>query len=202
MSRFFLIRHGDCTGLGERISGRLPGVHLTEKGRAQVEELSERLSELNVDRIYSSPLERTLETAQIVGNRLGIQPESRERLLEIDFGDWAGMDFSELNQNDGWERFNAFRIGTRIPGGETVVEVQARMVAEILHLQSEYPSSSLAVVGHSDPLKTLIAYFLGVPLSLIAGFTISTASVSILEIDSTGSRLVCMNDISGSLPIE
>ncbi len=202
MSRFFLIRHGDCSGLGERISGRLPGVHLTAKGRAQVEALSERLSVYTIDRIYSSPLERTRETAQILGNRLNIQPETRDGFLEIDFGDWSGMDFSQLNQSDGWEQFNAFRIGTRVPGGETVADVQARMVAEILHIQSEYPSSSIAVIGHSDPLKTLIAYFLGVPLSLMPGFTISTASVSILETDSTGSRLVCMNDISGSLPIE
>lgn len=201
MSRFFLIRHGDCAGLGQRISGRTSGVHLTEKGRTQVTELADRLSAYKIDHLYSSPLERTRETAEIVGNRLRLSPKTRDGLLEIDFGEWSGMSFEQLKQSDGWEQFNTFRAGTRIPGGETVAEVQARMVSEILYLASRHPSSSVAVIGHSDPLKTLIAYFLGVPLSLMLGFSLNTASVSILEFDSTGSRLVCMNDISGILPV-
>ena len=202
MSRFFLIRHGDCAGLGERISGRLPGVQLTDKGRVQVNDLAERLSEYKIDHLYASPLQRTRETADIIGNRLKIDPVTRDALLEIDFGEWSGLDFAQLKQSDGWEQFNTFRAGTRIPGGETVAEVQARMVAEILYLTGRHPSSSIALVGHSDPLKTLIAYFLGVPLSLMLGFSLNTASVSILEIDGSGSRLVCMNDISGGLPVE
>ncbi len=202
MSRFFLIRHGDCAGLGEKISGRLPGVHLTEKGRAQVHDLAERLCDYKIDHLYTSPLERTRETAGIIGNRLNLDSESRDRLLEIDFGEWSGLDFEQLDQSDGWDQFNSFRAGTRIPGGETVAEVQARMVAEILYLTNRHPASSIAVVGHSDPLKTLIACFLGVPLSLMRGFSLSTASVSILEIDASGSRLVCMNDISGRLPVD
>ncbi len=128
--------------------------------------------------------------------------EIREGLHEVDFGDWAGMSFEELGEIPRWRQFNTFRSGTRIPGGELMVEVQARMVAEIEAMRREFPKSILALFSHGDPIKTAIAHYAGFPLDLMLRFEIGLASVSILDIRDSGPRLLCLNHTGDRLPIQ
>jgi broad specificity phosphatase PhoE len=98
VTTFLLIRHALCDPIGRSIAGRRPGVHLNDTGVQQAQSLAERLSGLAVGGLYSSPLERALETARPIGARHGLQVETAAGLNEIDFGDWTGRNLNELDQ--------------------------------------------------------------------------------------------------------
>ncbi len=199
MSVFLLIRHAGNPAVGKRLTGTLPGVHLNEEGKAQAEMLAERLGRISIDAIYCSPLERTFETALPLAGRLGLEIHISEKLTEVDFGDWSGLDFHQLAADPLWRQCNIFRSGTRPPNGELVVEVQQRMVTEIERLRKEYPHGTLAVISHADPIKSVLAHYAGIPLDFFPRLEISLVSVSILSISDYGARVLCMNCL-GEVP--
>ena len=135
MTRLYLIRHGENDFvLRGAIAGRQPGIHLNDTGHAQAERLAHELHREGIERIYSSPLERCRETAEPLARRIGIKIEPTDELLELDFGDWTGRTFAELDGCETWHRYNQFRSGTRIPGGELMLETQARVVGFVQDL--------------------------------------------------------------------
>ncbi len=193
MTIFLLIRHGDTDVLGKSIPGRLPGVHLNASGRMQAARLADRLSTIPIDCLVSSPLERAWETAEPIAERLGLAIRVNENLSEVDYGEWSGLSFEELNQRPLWHQYNRFRMGIRIPGGEMATELQARMVREIDSIRSEALSSVVALVSHADPIKTALAAFAGIPLEQMTRVEISPASVSVLALHEDNARIMGVN---------
>ena len=119
MTTFLLVRHGNSTA-GESIPGRLKGVHLSDSGREQVELLAERLASVNCDAIVASPLERTSETAEKIAERMGKTVKYNDALQEIDFGEWVGMRFDELEGMPAWHLWHAFRsVVPESPAGKS-----------------------------------------------------------------------------------
>ncbi len=181
--------------LGNALAGRKPGVHLNAAGRAQAEKLAERLAGVPIDVIYSSPMERTRETAEPTAAKLGLDVHICDGIIELDLGDWTGAGYRELMDSPVWRQFNSFRSGTRIPGGhELTVEVQARMAREMENLRARHPDSIIALFSHGDPIKTAIAHYLGIPLDYILRFTIDPASVSVISVEDYGPRILCINN--------
>lgn len=199
MTTIFLIRHGETDKVGKTISGWLPGVSLNRAGVTQAGKLAERLAGAGIAAIFSSPLERALETAQPLAARLRLQVEAREALGEIRFGDWTGRDIEDLDRDPEWRRFNSFRSSTRAPGGEGMLEAQLRMVSELTDLRRRHPDEAIAVVSHGDPIRAAIAHYAGIPLDLFQRFEISPASVSILRLSEDTAALLRLND-TGEIP--
>ena len=199
MSVFLLIRHASNPAVGKRVTGRMAGVHLNEEGKAQAEILAERLGRISLDAIYSSPLERTVETATPLAERHGLEIRTSENLAEVDIGDWSGMSFDQLVNDPLWKRYNTFRTGTRPPNGELILEVQQRIVVEIERIRSEYPEGIVAIMSHADPIKTVLCYYAGIPPDFLPRLEISLASVSAISINDHGPRILCMNCL-GDLP--
>ncbi len=123
-----------------------------------------------------------------------------EELGEIRLGEWQGLTIQELDQRDDWKRFNTFRSGTPAPGGELMLETQARMVRQLLQLRQKHPTGTVAVVSHGDPLRAVLAFFLGIPLDFVLRFEISPASVSVVQLHEWGARVLCINH-TGELPV-
>src|SRR5919106_6649641 len=194
MTNFLLIRHAQCDPAGHSIAGRLPGVHLNEVGREEAEKLAGRLAELSLAGLYSSPLERALETAQPVAIRQQLSIQSLEELNEIDFGDWTGKTLKELDQLPAWQRFNGFRSGSRIPGGENMAEVLARALQAVHWLRQRHPDPAeiVGVVSHGDLLRLLVAHALGSSVDLMQRLELSPASISILQWERYGPRLLLL----------
>ena len=192
---FYLIRHGTNDLVGRTLASRMPGVHLNDHGRAQAERLAERLAAAPIRAVYSSPLERARETAQPLAVRLGRTVEIEPAINELDFGDWTGRAVADLNRGGapGWEPFNTFRSSTRAPGGEHMAEAQLRMVIALERLRARHPGQHVALVGHADPIRATLAYFLGAPLDFMLRIEISPASVSVLELADWGPRVLCVN---------
>jgi probable phosphomutase (TIGR03848 family) len=193
MTTFFLIRHGSNDLVGKAIAGRLPGISLNREGKRQAERLAVRLAKEPIELIFSSPLERAIETAVPLAKRLGLDIQISDALNEIDFGDWTRQTFEHLETLPRWQQWNSFRSGTRIPDGELMLEVQLRMVAEIHRLRKEYPDQTLALFSHGDPIRAALAYYLGVPLDLFQRIEVDPASASILALSDFGPRILRLN---------
>ncbi len=180
--------------MGTAIAGWAPGIHLNERGRAQRERLAARLVGAPITAIYASPLERARETAAPLAARLGLEVRVEEGLGEIRFGDWTGRTLEELASVPEWRAFNAFRSGTRAPGGELLLEVQARAVGTLDSMRARHPDETVAAVSHGDVLKAVIGYYAGIPIDLLERLEIDAASVSIVAVHAWGARLLRLND--------
>ena len=200
MTNFLLIRHGATDAVGRSIAGRTAGTKLNEEGHAQAERLAARLAGVRLAAAYSSPLERARETAEPFARRLGVEVRISEAFNEIDFGEWTNRTLAELDAVDEWQRFNSFRGGTRIPGGELMLEAQARAVAGLENLRQQHREETIAVVSHGDIIRAVLAHYAGVHLDLFQRIEISPASVSVVAVDDYGPQVLLIND-TGELPI-
>lgn len=199
MTTFLLIRHATHALLKRTLVGRTPGVPLDDEGREQAARLAERLANLKPLALYSSPVQRAVETAAPLSERWGLPVQVAEEFSELDFGEWAGRDFSDLDELKQWEYFNTYRSGTRPPGGESMLEVQARAVTSLQRLHAEHPGSLIAIVSHGDVIRAMLNYYLGAPLDLFRRLEISPASVSVLDLQDWGPHVLLVNHL-GDLP--
>jgi probable phosphoglycerate mutase len=99
----------------------------------------------------------------------------------MDFGAWTGRRFAELDELPEWRRFNTLRSVTRAPGGESMLEVQARAVSAVEALRRRHPEGRCLVVSHGDVLRGLVAHYAGIPLDLFQRLEIAPASVSVVQ---------------------
>ncbi len=195
MPIFLLIRHGENAFLKQgRLPGRLPEIHLNKRGRAQAALLAETLKSAPIQAIYSSPLERAVETAEPLAQALGLTIQLRPALLDTDVGQWQGMHLKELRKLPEWKQVQQQPSTFRFPGGESFLEIQERLVREIELIRRAHKSRDLlAVVFHADPIKLVLAHYLGLPLDNFQKFAVSAGSVSILVIGKSGGQLVGLN---------
>jgi broad specificity phosphatase PhoE len=195
MPIFLLIRHGENPFVKQdRLPGRLPDIHLNQRGREQAAALAETLQAQPIRAIYSSPLERAVETAEPLARALGLPIQLRPGLLDTDVGVWQGLLVRDLRKLPGWKQEQTHSSTFRFPGGESFIELQGRLVREIESLVAAHkPKDMLAVVFHSDPIKLVLAHFLGMPLDNFQRFGVAAGSVSILQVGKSGSRLAALN---------
>ena len=193
MMILLLIRHGENDWVGKRLAGWTPDVYLNEEGCKQAAMLAERLATVPLAAIYSSPLERTQETAQPLADACSLTVQVREGLGETRYGEWTGRSLKELKDEELWPVVQAYPAGARFPDGESMPEVQARMVAELDAIRDAHPDQVVAAVSHSDPIKLAVAHYVGIPLDLFQRLTISPASVTAFAFTRHGPRLICLN---------
>lgn len=199
MMNLLLIRHATNDWVGKKLAGWTPGVHLNEEGQAQATALAQRLADVPLAAIYSSPLERTMETAQPLAEAHGLTVAVREELGESGYGEWTGRSLEELQKEDLWPVVQVYPSGVRFPGGEAMRETQTRIVAALDAIREAHPEQTVAVVSHSDPIKMAVAYYAGLPLDLFQRLAVSPASVTAITFTRFGPRLVCLN-YTESLP--
>jgi probable phosphoglycerate mutase len=195
MPTVLLIRHGENDYVKKRrLAGRLPGVHLNERGRAQAQALAQALKDTPLKAVYCSPLDRAVETAQPIAAARGLTVVKREALVETRLGEWEGQSVKRLSRSKQWKLLQEHPSRFRFPGGEWMVEQQARLVAEIEALCALHkPKDVIACVGHADPLKLIIAYYIGLPLDNFQRLMVNTASISTLALGERGAMLLNLN---------
>ena len=166
MTTILLIRHGVNDAVGKYLAGRTPGVHLNEEGKAQARALAALLKDFPVKAIYSSPLERTLETAGPVSEAVGIPVQVHEGLIETDYGDFRGKHFEELQKLDLWERLLREPASLRFPNGESLREIQTRAAKAVEEIAAQFEKDDLVLCfTHGDIIRLTTAHFIGLPLN-------------------------------------
>jgi probable phosphoglycerate mutase len=198
VTTLLLVRHANCDHVGKRLVGRLPNIRLNSQGEREAETLASRLASMRLAAIYSSPLERAVETARTVAGPHELVVRSAEGLVEIDYGDWTGLTLDEVRALPEWRAYHASRSRMAIPNGERIAEVQARAVATIEQIGAEHPNDTVVAVSHGDVIRAIIAHVACIPLDAIDRFEVLPASVAVIELGKGWRRLRALN--AGSLP--
>jgi probable phosphomutase (TIGR03848 family) len=193
VTTFCLVRHALTDSVHRAVSGRTPGLHLSAEGRVQADRLGEVLKSLPVSAIYSSPLERSVETAESIAARVGVPAQIRKSLTEVEYGDWTGREFSDLAPLEAWRSFNSFRSSTQIPGGESALAVQARAIGELSCLRGSHPGQVLILVSHAEVIRVIVCHYAGIPLDLSLRIEIEPASLSVIAVSEQQARIHGIN---------
>ena len=195
MPIFLLIRHGE-TDYNKKmhLPGRLPDVHLNKKGLQQAQLVADSLKDAPIKAIYSSPMDRTLETAELLAKNLNLQVVPIPGLLETNCGEWQGQSVKKLRRQKIWKSVQLHPSLFHFPGGESIAECQHRMVQVLESLRQQYSEHDVvACFSHADPIKQVVAYYLGLPLDNFQRLSVDTASITALFISDNGSRLIMLN---------
>lgn len=195
MTRIYLVRHGVTEHTGHKLSGWLPGIHLTDAGRAQAAAAAAYLKGVRFKAIYSSPIDRCKETAEIIAQPHGLPVHLEDAVGEVGYGAWSGRSFKSLRRLKLWEVVQNRPSAVRFPEGETLREVQARAVDAVEALAERHPKQTIACVAHADVIRLVVAHYLGVHLDLFQRIAVAPASISGVAIHGPAVQVWTLNTI-------
>ncbi len=194
MTLVLLVRHALTEATGKRLSGQTPGIHLSEAGRIQAQATGARLATVPLAAVYSSPLERCVETAEEVAAPHGLPVVSVPGLLEVQYGRWTGRPLAQLARTALWKRLMQTPSSVRFPEGETLGEVQRRVTDALVEMAERHPNGTVAVVTHAEAIRLALANFAGVHIDLFQRLIVHPGSVSAVALGPGVPRILRMND--------
>jgi probable phosphomutase (TIGR03848 family) len=199
--RLVLIRHAHSEANAAGIlSGRLPNVHLSEKGLAQSEELAVRLGNFPVASLRISPMERCFETISpwinsiVLPKNPNFEPIIDLELTEVDYGTWSGKKLAGLSKNKLWRTVQESPSRMYFPKGEGIAEMQSRAMKSVHQCVSAKVKGTAVIVSHGDVIKSIVASALGMHLDEFQRIIIDPASISIVDFSTTKPRTLLLND--------
>lgn len=204
-TRLVLVRHAVTLETGKTLSGQLPGLDLSEEGRAQAKAAGERLASLPVAAVYASPLERTRQTAEVIAEPHGLEVVPVPGLIDFDVGEWAGRELTDLMKDDLWRVIQAAPSRVTFPGGETLAGMQARAVAALDPLLQAHVGELVVVATHADIVKAAVAHYVGLHFDFFQRLVVSPASITALAFHGPFPVLLTFNDtgsFEGLVPVE
>lgn len=193
-----LVRHGQTATTGKELPGRAPGLHLSDVGQQQAKAAATRVAALQDDKrqvaaVYASPLERTRETAEPIGEAVGHEVQTDEGLLELDMGEWTGLALSAARRKPEWKTIQRYPSSFRFPGGESFLDVQSRMAATLERLRTAHPGQVVVAVSHADPIRVAIAHAMGTHLDLFQRIVVSPCSLTAVALGDDGPTVLTVN---------
>jgi probable phosphomutase (TIGR03848 family) len=195
-----LVRHGQTPTTGKLLPGQAPGLSLSDEGRRQADAAAKRIAALpGVSAVYASPLERARETAAPIARAFKLAVRIHRGLSDIDVGEWTGQSLARVRRRQEWAIVQRYPSGFRFPGGESFVEMQARVAGAIQQIVAQHEHETVAVVSHADPIKLALAHALGIPLDLFQRLAIHPASISAIAYSRTGPSVLTVNSMTGAL---
>jgi len=178
------LRHGQAENNTKKIlAGRSPGVNLTETGIQQAEETGKILESLNVSKIYSSPIDRALQTAEIVGKHCDLDITSDQRLIELDMGKFTKMPYDEIFAKHGNVFLKFYEGSDEVSenGVETFAAVQKRIFDMVDFVVNNHKNENVVLVTHMDPIKAMIGNVLSLKPEILFELIIANASLNIFK---------------------
>ncbi|MBI2998416.1 MAG: histidine phosphatase family protein [Deltaproteobacteria bacterium] len=183
METFFLLRHGETTwNKNGRVMGRLE-VPLNRTGIAQARHVVKLAAHLDIDAIYSSPLKRSLQTARILAQGMKVPVKIDPQLTEVAFGRWEGYQFQQLIRDQAYHRFLKTPLTAKVPGGETMRDVQKRGIEALRRAARKYPQGRILFVTHGDVIRAILCHHLRLPLAEFRRLRIDNGSLTALEVN-------------------
>jgi len=178
------LRHGQAKNNTERVlAGRTPGVPLTEKGVDQSEQAAKFLEEMNISAIYSSPIERAKNTAEIIGKHISIDVRIDDRLIELDMGKFTGRPYDEIFSSHGnvFMKFYRGELEIAHNGVETFEQVKRRILDIVDHVIENHPDENVVLVTHMDPIKAMLSTVVSLSPENLFELIIANASLNIFR---------------------
>ena len=184
MGSIIFLRHGQAKNNIERIlTGRTPGIPLTETGIDQAEKAAKFLEHMNISAIYSSPIERARHTAEIVGKHNSIDVTIDDRLIELDMGKFTGVPYDEIFNSHGnvFMKFYNGELEIAHNGVETFSEVKKRILGIVDHVIENHPDQNIVLVTHMDPIKAMLSTVVDLTPTNLFELIIANASLNIFR---------------------
>jgi probable phosphoglycerate mutase len=197
VTTLFLIRHGLTAQTGKTLYGRAKGIGLDDRGRAQAEALIERFEGVRVSAIYTSPLERCVQTVEPLAAARRIALQRRAALIEMEAGTWTGRPLAQMRRTKAWRVLLDTPSAFRFPDGESFPEAQARAIDELTRIAERHPRGNVVVATHGDIARMLVAHYAGVHLDRFQRTIVDTAGVSVVHLDGGRPHVLLVNDTGG-----
>ena len=200
MGKIFIVRHGQTSGNRARKYFGITDIELNEEGIIQAGLISKRLERENICRIYSSNLKRAFKTAEIIAKPHKINVESKKDLMEINFGDWEGLSFQEIQKSYPHE-FSKWQnniMDFTIPHGESVLELKKRVELAFSEILNSAVENNVVIVTHGGPIRVILSKILS-PNALETTFwkiKQDNASLNIIENMDNTQIISLVNDTS------
>lgn len=195
MPLLLLIRHGENDFTKKhKLAGYTPNVHLNERGQSQALALADALKEVMIKSLYSSPLERAVETATPIAAARGLELQLEAGLLETNVGKWQGRSLAALRLQKHWKVVQNAPSRAQFPEGETFYECQTRIVTALDSISRKHkPQEIVACIFHADPIKLAVAHYIGLPLDHFQRLSCDTGSLTALYLGESGASLIKLN---------
>lgn len=188
--KLLLVRHAHTDAVGRVLAGRAPGHLLNAAGRRASATLAEQLAAVPLSAVYSSPLERAQETAAAIAEPHRLEVRTAPALHELDYGEWTGASFDELREDPRWREWNESRDTARVPGGESMVEAQRRVIEGIEALRQMHDGDVVAAVSHADIIRAALGWWLGIPLGMLQRLAVEPARTSMIDLGGGSPRVL------------
>jgi probable phosphoglycerate mutase len=185
------VADGDDGAGGER--GRLASVLTRSRGKAPAETPGP-----SVTAVYASPLLRTRETAGPIAARLGLDVLADEGLIELDVGEWTGIELKAARKRKEWATIQRYPSGFTFPGGESFVDMQARITGTLARLCAAHPGETIVAVSHADPIRAAVAHAMGTHLDLFQRVVVSPCSITAIAYGDEGPTVLTVNDTTAT----
>ncbi len=206
MTTLVLVRHGLTRMTGPVLAGWTPGLHLDERGEKQAAAVADRLAPLPFVSLVSSPLDRCQDTIAAIAAKQANPPaiETDDRFGECRYGDWTGKELKVLAKDPMWKVVQAHPSAAVFPGGEALLDVQARAVGAVRDhdtaLRATHGDDALWLAcSHGDVIKAIVADALGMHLDLFQRITIDPCSVTVIRYTELRPFVLRSNDTGGDL---
>jgi len=184
LGSIIFLRHGQALNNTQRIlAGRTPGVPLTEKGIDQAEKAAKFLEDMDISAIYSSPIERAKNTANIVGKHNSIDVRIDDRLIELDMGKFTGMPYDQIFSSHGnvFMKFYRGELEIAHNGVETFADVKKRVLGMVDDVIQNHPDENVVLVTHMDPIKAMLSTVVSLSPENLFELIIANASLNIFR---------------------
>jgi len=195
--KLILVRHGETEwNKQRRIQGCRSDTRLNQKGLEEADRLAAVLRKERIDAIYSSPMKRAAETAQIIADACKMKAQIFNDLREIDAGQLDGLFERELTgaYEAAWNELRKGNASTPLPGGESLQDLQKRTSWAVDRMQEKHIDGTVVVVAHLLTNLVVVCQVLGIDLSQVARLRQAPASITVLELTTQGNSLLLLND--------
>jgi len=196
--RLTLVRHAEsqwnCEG---RMQGGASDIELSLRGLKQARRIAKALSEERMDAIYSSPLKRAYNTAEIIAAPHGLKVRAEREFREIEAGELEGVTFEHMikRYSSFWEEWSRGNPEICFPGGgESLVQLQERAWKAFTPILNEYSQGAVVIVTHFYPLLVVVLSALNIPLSKVMRLGQDRGAINTLEFEGGRAKLIRLND--------
>ncbi len=184
-TRLFLVRHGETMANRDYRYIGIKDEPLSTLGQTQAEQLAEALSVFPIAAVYSSPLQRTYDTAVPIAARHKLEVQRVDDLRECDFGTWEGATRAEIiaRSPENARRLREWEQDPTVPppGGESFEALRQRVCAVVESLAQAHPDQTIVLVTHVGPIKVLLSTALGAPLTSAFRIFLDPATISVVD---------------------
>jgi alpha-ribazole phosphatase len=182
-TRLYLVRHGELVTSQQWLYVGHMDVELNDTGRSQISRLAQRLSRETIDVLLASNLSRTMQSAEIIGNVIGLKPQPDPAFREVSLGQWEGLSRDQIIERypEDFEQRSRDIVNYRIAGGESFADLRDRVIPRLKEVLKEHQGKNLLLVAHGGANRIILCHALGLDLTMMTHIDQAYGCLNIID---------------------